>query len=690
MAVTTPEVADQQVRDEIESLRQQLNEHNYRYYVLDDPSVPDAEYDRLMVRLRELESLHPELIIPESPTQRVGSAPQSAFATVVHEVPMLSLDNAFTPEDMRDFDRRVRERLGDLLPQTDLLDPPAVEYTCEPKLDGIAVSLLYENGQLVRGATRGDGFSGEDITENVRTVPSIPLRLRGEGWPSVLEVRGEIYMPKASFEKLNAKAREQGERTFVNPRNAAAGSLRQLDPRVTASRALEMCCYGVGRVDGVQFSRHSEVLERLNQWGLRINRESRVVKGVEACLDYYQNLGARRNDLSYEIDGIVFKVNELALQRELGFVSRAPRWAIAHKFPAQEEMTQVLDVEFQVGRTGAVTPVARLQPVFVGGVTVSNATLHNMDEIRRLDLHQGDWVIIRRAGDVIPQVVRVLAERRPDDARSISLPQYCPVCGSDVMQAEGEVVARCSGGLVCAAQQKEAIKHFASRRAMDIDGLGDKLVDALVERGLIANVADLYRLEATTVASLVRMGDKSADNLIRAIDKSRSTELQRFIYALGIREVGEATARTLAHHFGSLDALMAASEESLQQVPDVGPIVANHLYTFFQQADNLDTIAQLRELGVHWQDVTSRAQSDQLAGKTFVITGTLSQMTREEAKAALQALGAKVAGSVSAKTSYLVAGENAGSKLTNAQQLGVPILDEGALQQLLATGSRPG
>ncbi len=681
---------DETLLSEIDSLRQQLNEHNYRYYVLDDPSVPDAEYDRLMGRLRELEGLHPELVTAESPTQRVGSTPQSAFATVVHDVPMLSLDNAFTAEDLRDFDRRVRERLGDLLPQADLFDPPAVEYTCEPKLDGIAVSLLYENGQLVRGATRGDGSSGEDITENVRTVQSIPLRLRGEGWPSVLEVRGEIYMPKASFEKLNARARERGERTFVNPRNAAAGSLRQLDPRITASRALEMCCYGVGRVDGVEFRRHFEVLERLNQWGLRINRESRVVTGVEACIEYYQQLGERRNSLPYEIDGIVFKVNELALQRELGFVSRAPRWAIAHKFPAQEEMTQVLGVEFQVGRTGAVTPVARLHPVFVGGVTVSNATLHNMDEIRRLDLHQGDWVIIRRAGDVIPQVVRVLVERRSSDASAVSLPHQCPVCGSDVMQAEGEVVARCSGGLVCAAQQKEAIKHFASRRAMDIDGLGDKLVDALVERGFVSNVADLYRLAPAAVASLERMGEKSADNLIRAIAKSCATELQRFIYALGIREVGEATARTLAQHFGSLEALMAASEEALQQVPDVGPIVANHVYTFFQQADNLATIGQLRTLGVHWQDVTRRAQNDLLTGKTFVITGTLSQMTREEAKAALQAMGAKVSGSVSAKTSYLVAGESAGSKLANAQQLGVPILDEDALQQLLATGSLPG
>lgn len=674
-----------EVRQEVQVLREQIHEHNYRYYVLDDPSVPDAEYDRLMNRLRELENSYPELISPDSPTQRVGSRPQAAFNAVPHEVPMLSLDNAFTEEDLREFDRRVRDRLDDQLPGGDLFGAE-VEYSCEPKLDGIAISLLYENGLLVRGATRGDGYTGEDITENVRTIPSIPLTLRGTGWPSVLEVRGEIYMPKASFEKLNEVARARGEKTFVNPRNAAAGSLRQLDSRITASRGLQMCCYGVGRVDGVEFKRHTEVLETLNQWGFRISRELKVARGIEECLAYYQAMGEKRDQLPYDIDGIVFKVNDLGLQRELGFVSRAPRWAIAQKFPAQEEMTQVLEVEFQVGRTGAITPVARLQPVFVGGVTVSNATLHNMDEITRLDLHVGDWVIIRRAGDVIPQVVRVMTERRPEDARSVSLPSQCPVCQADVMQAEGEAVARCSGGLFCAAQQKEAIKHFASRRAMDIEGLGDKLVDALVEKGWVKKVSDLYRLTEDQVASLERMGRKSAQNLLAAIEKSKTTELQRFIYALGIREVGEATARTLANHFGELEPLMDATEEALQRVPDVGPIVANHIHAFFAQGHNRETIAELRELGVHWKSIEKSAQGDALAGKTVVITGTLASMSRDQAKAALLAMGAKVAGSVSGKTSFLVAGENAGSKLTNAQALGIPVLNEDALIQLLNTG----
>lgn len=674
------------VRQEVQALREQIHEHNYRYYVLDDPTVPDAEYDRLMNRLRELEASHPELVTPDSPTQRVGSRPQATFAEVRHEVPMLSLDNAFTEDELRDFDRRVRERLGDLLPGGDLFGAE-IEYSCEPKLDGIAISLLYENGQLVRGATRGDGYTGEDITENVRTIPSIPLTLRGSEWPSVLEVRGEIYMPKASFEKLNETARARGEKTFVNPRNAAAGSLRQLDSRITASRGLQMCCYGVGRMDGVEFKRHTDVLEALNQWGFRVSRELQVAKGVEECLAYYHTMAEKRDSLSYDIDGIVFKVNDLGLQRELGFVSRAPRWAIAHKFPAQEEMTQVLDVEFQVGRTGAITPVARLQPVFVGGVTVSNATLHNMDEVARLDLHIGDWVIIRRAGDVIPQVVRVMSERRPKEARAVSLPSQCPVCGADVMQAEGEVVARCSGGLFCAAQQKEAIKHFASRRAMDIEGLGDKLVDALVEKGWVKKVSDLYRLTEDQIASLERMGRKSAQNLLKAINKSKDTELQRFIYALGIREVGEATARTLANHFGELDALMEASEEALQQVADVGPVVANHIHAFFAQAHNRETIAELRELGVQWKNVETSAQSDVLAGKTVVITGTLASMSRDQAKAALLAMGAKVSGSVSGKTSFVVAGENAGSKLTNAQALGIPVLNEEAFEQLLATGT---
>lgn len=675
--------ATAEVRREVDALRREIHEHNYRYYVLDDPSIPDAEYDRLMQRLRALESEYPELVTPDSPTQRVGAKPRSGFATVVHEIPMLSLDNAFTEQDLRDFDRRVRERLGDRLPVDDLFSEGQVEYSCEPKLDGIAVSLLYQDGRLVRGATRGDGMIGEDITENVRTIGSIPLTLRGDDWPPLLEVRGEIYMPKASFERLNEQARATGEKLFVNPRNAASGSLRQLDPRVTARRSLEMSCYGIGRIEGMRFQRHSEVLRQLNQWGFRVSREVARARGVEECLAYYRSLLERRNELPYEIDGVVFKVDELALQEQLGFVSRAPRWAIAHKFPAQEEMTQVLDVEFQVGRTGAVTPVARLAPVFVGGVTVSNATLHNMDEIRRLDLRVHDWVIIRRAGDVIPQVVRVVTERRPDDARPVERPAQCPVCGSDVIQDEGEAVARCSGGLYCAAQQKEAIKHFASRRAMDIDGLGDKLVDALVDRELVRNVADLYTLRQAEVARIERMGEKSAANLMAAIDKSKNTELNRFIYALGIREVGEATARTLARHFGNLEALMDASEEELQAVPDVGPVVASHIYTFFRQAHNRETIQRLRELGVQWKNLEPTGQGTPLLGKTFVITGTLASMTRDQAKEALLALGAKVAGSVSAKTHYLIAGENAGSKLANAEKLGVPVLDEAAFQALL-------
>ncbi|RRJ84419.1 NAD-dependent DNA ligase LigA [Aestuariirhabdus litorea] len=661
---------------EIAQLREQLNEYNYRYYVLDDPTVPDAEYDRLMRRLQGLEASHPELMSADSPTQRVGGEALAAFDQVTHEVPMLSLDNAFSVDELKAFEKRLQDRLGRL---------DQLEFACEPKLDGIAVSLLYVEGTLVRGATRGDGTTGEDITANVRTIDSIPLRLRGPSVPPLLEVRGEIYMPKAGFESLNAAARERGDKPFVNPRNAAAGSLRQLDPRITATRPLQMCCYSLGRVEGMELPlNHSEVLQQLNAWGLRINREMQVVEGAEACQSYYEQMALKRVQLPYEIDGIVFKVNSLELQRRLGFVSRAPRWAIAYKFPAQEEMTRLLDVEFQVGRTGAVTPVARLEPVFVGGVTVSNATLHNMDEVTRLDIRIGDTVIIRRAGDVIPQVVKVVLERRPADTRPVLLPARCPVCDSEVEREEGEAAARCSGGLYCRAQRKQAIKHFASRKALDIDGLGDKLVEQLVDEQLIQTPADLFTLALEPLAALERMGEKSARNLLAALEKSRTTTLPRFLYALGIREVGEATALNLARHFKTLDALLTADEAALLEVEDVGPVVAHHIQLFFRQPHNLEVLEALQERGVHWPDMVVDAGARPLEGQTWVLTGTLTSMGRSEGKSRLQALGAKVAGSVSANTSVLVAGDKAGSKLAKAEQLQVPVLDEVAFVARLA------
>lgn len=667
---------DSGVEQEIQSLRERIDDWNYQYYVLDQPTVPDAEYDRTMRRLVELETAHPELLRPDSPSQRVGAAPLDRFSQVTHEMPMLSLDNAFNEQDMQDFYRRLRDRLGG--------GQEALEFACEPKLDGIAVSLLYRGGVLERAATRGDGTTGEDITHNVRTIPSVPLHLRGSGYPGVLEVRGEIYMPRAGFEQLNARARELGEKSFVNPRNAAAGSLRQLDARITARRPLEMCCYGVGLVaEGELPGKHARVLQCLQQWGLRINAESRVVKGIAACDDYYRELAARRDALPYDIDGIVFKVNDLALQRELGFVSRAPRWAIARKFPAQEEMTRLLDVEFQVGRTGAITPVARLEPVFVGGVTVSNATLHNSDEIERLAVRIGDTVIVRRAGDVIPQVVSVVAERRPPDARPVEFPTSCPVCGSPVERAESEAVLRCMGGLVCPAQQKAAIRHFASRRAMDIDGLGDKLVEQLVDEGLVANVAGLYQLQKEQLLGLERMGEKSADNLLAALEKSRHTSLPRFIFALGIREVGEATALALARHFGNWESLAAATQEQLLAVNDVGPVVADHLRQFFDSASSMAVVEQLRAAGVIWPDLAV-AQDLPLSGETWVVTGKLEQLGRDDAKAHLQALGAKVAGSVSARTTCVVAGPGAGSKLGKARELDIDVIDEEAFLALLA------
>ncbi|BEH14802.1 NAD-dependent DNA ligase LigA [Marinobacter shengliensis] len=664
------------IQQRVEQLRAALDDHNYYYYVLDDPRIPDAEYDRLFRELQTLEADYPELATDNSPTRRVGSAAETSFEEITHRLPMLSLDNAFSDDELRDFDRRVRDRLA-------TEDP--VEYVCEPKLDGLAVSLHYEQGVLTRAATRGDGYTGEDITANIRTIPSVPLTLRGDDYPDLVEVRGEVYMPKAGFEQLNRRLAEQGEKPFVNPRNAAAGSLRQKKSTVTAKRPLELCAYSMAVTDeSLLPETHWESLQRVRGWGFRINPEMRKAKGVEACLEAYQELMAKRDTLPYEIDGIVFKVNRLDLQQQLGFVSRAPRWAIAHKFPAQEELTVIEDVEFQVGRTGAVTPVARLKPVFVGGVTVSNATLHNMDEIRRLDVHIGDTVFIRRAGDVIPQVVKVVPEKRPKGAAEVVLPSQCPVCDSDIVQIEGEAVARCSGGLYCPAQRKEAIRHYASRKAMDIEGLGDRLIEVLVDEGMVNTVADLYRLTKFQLSSLDRMGDKSAGNLVAAIDRARKPVLWRFLYALGIREVGEATAKSLASHFGTLEAISAADDEALQAVPDVGPIVAGHIRSFFDQPHNQETLQALKDTGVSWQEEqVVPAEAKPLAGETWVLTGTLSQMTRDQAKEKLEKLGAKVAGSVSKKTACVVAGEAAGSKLTKAEQLGVPVLDEEGLLALL-------
>lgn len=660
---------------ELEQLRSQLHYHNYRYHSLDAPEISDAEYDRLMQQLKHVEAEHPELITPDSPTQRVGATPLSEFVTVVHEMPMLSLDNAFSDEDLLAFNKRIQDRLKS---QAD------VEFACEVKLDGIAVSLVYRDGLLVRGATRGDGTNGEDITQNVRTIPSIPLRLQGANYPAVLEVRGEIYMPKAGFEAFNKKALAAGEKLFVNPRNAAAGSLRQLDSRLTAARPLEMCAYNVGLVeDGELPDRHTDILKALQGWGFLINRELDQAKDIQECLTYYRRIQDKRSTLAYDIDGIVFKVNSRKLQDELGFISRAPRWAVAYKFPAQEEMTLLQDVEFQVGRTGAVTPVARLQPVFVGGVTVSNATLHNRDEIARLGIKVGDTVVVRRAGDVIPQIVAVVESKRPTDARDIIFPDHCPVCGSPVETVPGEAVARCDGGLICPAQRKEAIKHFVSRKAMNIEGLGDKLVEQLVDLKMIDTVADIYSLTREQLANLERMGEKSADNILLALDKSKQTSLAKFIYALGIREVGEATARNFAKHFGTLEAFAAADELNLQQVTDVGPVVAHFAYEFFQQENNRLAIEQLKAAGIQWPDEVATATDAPLLGLTYVLTGSLEIFSRDDAKAHLLALGAKVSGSVSAKTDYVVAGPGAGSKLQKAEELGIKVLTEQDLVELL-------
>jgi DNA ligase (NAD+) len=660
-------------------LRAQIAQHDYRYYVLDEPQVPDAEYDRLMRELRTLEAADPTLITPDSPTQRVAGTPSGAFGEVVHQVPMLSLDNAFTEEELRGFDRRIHERLN----VTGELD-----YVAEPKLDGLAVTVIYREGLLAQAATRGDGVRGEDVTANVRTIRAVPQRLRGAA-PRLLEARGEVFMPLAGFERMNAGARERGEKVFVNPRNAAAGALRQLDARITAARPLSAFFYGLGALEGAPLpSGQQELLDLLRTLGLPVSPEARRVHGVAGCLEYYGELGARRATLPYQIDGVVYKLERRADQERLGFLSRSPRWAIAHKFPADEALTVVKGVEFQVGRTGALTPVARLEPVFVSGVTVSNVTLHNIDEVRRKDVRVGDTVIVRRAGDVIPEVVSVLLERRPPGSVPVELPSECPVCHSRVLRVEGEAAARCTGGFTCRAQRQEALRHFASRRALDIEGLGDKLIEQLVEREELKSPADIYALTVAQLAQLERMGEKSAANLIAAIERSKHTTLPRLLFGLGIREVGEATALALARHFGSLERLMSADAASIEQVPDVGPIVAAHVAAFFGSAEHRRVIQALQQQGVHWPDLppAAPAGADPLAGKTFVLTGTLATLTREEAQEALLARGAKVSASVSKKTSYLVAGAEAGSKLTKARELNVAVLDEAELLKLLGRG----
>ncbi|HHK8502353.1 NAD-dependent DNA ligase LigA [Vibrio parahaemolyticus] len=665
------------VHQRLEKLKESLHYHAVRYYVEDNPEIPDAEYDRLMRELLEIEAQHPDLVTVDSPSQRVGGKPLSEFSQVTHEVPMLSLDNAFDDSELDSFHKRAQDRIG---------GESIKQYCCEPKLDGLAVSLLYENGILVQAATRGDGTTGENITENVRTINAIPLKLRGDDWPARLEVRGEVFMPKAGFEKLNELARQKGEKVFVNPRNAAAGSLRQLDSRITASRPLSFYAYSVGVVQGADLAAsHYERFLQIKSWGLPMCPETKRVDSLADVKTYYQDILQRRDALPYEIDGVVIKIDDIAVQERLGFVARAPRWAIAYKFPAQEEITTLNEVEFQVGRTGAITPVAKLEPVFVGGVTVSNATLHNADEIERLQVKIGDQVVIRRAGDVIPQVVSVIKERRPETARDIIFPTQCPVCGSHVERIEGEAVTRCTGGLVCQAQRKQALKHFVSRKALDVDGLGDKVIEQLVDREMVETPADLFKLSAGVLTVLERMGPKSAQNIVNALEKSKLTTLPRFLYSLGIREVGEATAANLAQHFKSLEAIQAATEEQLIAVQDIGVVVAKHITTFFEEEQNQAVVQDLLVQGIHWPEVSAPEQGAELPleGKTVVLTGTLSQLGRTEAKEALQSLGAKVTGSVSKKTDILFAGENAGSKLTKAQELGIEIKTEQDLLELI-------
>ena len=658
------------LQQQIDTLRQDLRRYEYEYHVLDNPTIPDAEYDRLFHQLKALEAAYPELITADSPTQRVGAKPLSGFAQIRHEIPMLSLDNAFSDEEFYAFVKRIEDRLIRL--------PDPLTFCCEPKLDGLAVSILYVNGVLTQAATRGDGTTGEDITANIRTIRNIPLQLLMDNPPTRLEVRGEVFMPHAGFERLNQQALEKGEKTFANPRNAAAGSLRQLDPKITSKRPLVLNAYGIGIAEGVDLpNTHYDRLQWLKSIGIPVNPEIRLCNGTDEVLDFYRDIQNKRSSLGYDIDGTVLKINDIALQEKLGFISKAPRWAIAYKFPAQEELTRLNDVEFQVGRTGAITPVAKLEPVFVAGVTVSNATLHNADEIERLDIAIGDTVVIRRAGDVIPQIIGVLHDRRPADARPIVFPETCPVCDSAIVRIEGEAVARCTGGLFCAAQRKEALKHFVSRKAMEIDGVGGKLIEQLVDRELVHTPADLFKLDLTTLTRLERMGTKSAENALASLEKAKNTTLARFIFALGIREVGEATALNLANHFKTLEALQNADLEALQQVPDVGEVVANRILAFWHEPHNVAVVNDLIAQGVHWETVeTKEVAENRFKGKTVVLTGTLTQMGRNEAKALLQDMGAKVSGSVSAKTDFVIAGDAAGSKLTKAQELGVTVLTE--------------
>lgn len=667
------------IEQQLAHLRTTLRHHEYLYHVEDAPEIPDAEYDRLMRELRALEEANPQLITPDSPTQRVGAAPLSAFTQVRHEVPMLSLDNVFDEESFLAFYKRVQDRLR---------DTADITFCCELKLDGLAVSLLYENGLLVRASTRGDGTTGENITANVKTIRAIPLRLHGDNIPARFEVRGEVFLPQAGFEKINDDARRTGGKVFANPRNAAAGSLRQLDPRITAKRPLTFFCYGFGLLEGGTLpDTHMGCLQQFKAWGLPVSSRIRLCSGAEDVLAFYRQVEADRPGLGFDIDGVVIKVNDRSLQERLGFVARAPRWATAFKFPAQEQMTIVRDVEFQVGRTGAITPVARLEPVQVAGVLVSNATLHNADEIDRLGLRIGDHVVVRRAGDVIPQVVGVVMSERPQDTREIIFPAHCPVCGSDVERVEGEAVARCTGGLICGAQRKESLKHFVSRRALDVDGMGDKIIDQLVEKEYVHTPADLFGLTAGVLTGLDRMGPKSATNLVSALEKAKQTTFARFLYALGIREVGEATAAGLAAHFGNLDDLSAASIDDLQKVPDVGVVVANHVFHFLREESNREVIRQLvEERGIHWDApvvINAEEIDSPFAGKTVVLTGSLSLMSRDDAKARLMASGAKVSGSVSKKTDLVIAGEAAGSKLVKAQELGIAVIDEAEMLRLL-------
>ena len=658
------------IQTQIDNLRKTLRQYEYEYHVLDNPTVPDSEYDRLFHQLKALELEHPEFFTSDSPTQRVGAKPLSGFSQIRHEIPMLSLDNAFSDEEFNAFVKRIEDRL--------IVLPKPLTFCCEPKLDGLAVSILYVNGILTQAATRGDGTTGEDITANIRTIRNIPLQLLTDNPPARLEVRGEVFMPHAGFERLNEYALEHGEKTFANPRNAAAGSLRQLDPNITSKRPLVLNAYGIGIAEGVELpNTHYARLQWLKSIGIPVNPEIRLCNGTNEVLDFYRDIQNKRSSLGYDIDGTVLKINDIALQNELGFISKAPRWAIAYKFPAQEELTVLNDVEFQVGRTGAITPVAKLEPVFVAGVTVSNATLHNGDEIERLNIAIGDTVVIRRAGDVIPQIIGVLHERRPDNAKPIIFPINCPVCDSQIIRIEGEAVARCTGGLFCAAQRKEALKHFVSRKAMDIDGVGGKLIEQLVDRELVHTPADLFKLDLTTLTRLERMGAKSAENALNSLEKAKSTTLARFIFALGIREVGEATALNLANHFKTLDALKAADLEQLQQVPDVGEVVANRIFVFWREAHNVAVVDDLIAQGVHWETVEVKEASENLfKDKTVVLTGTLTQMGRNEAKVLLQQLGAKVSGSVSSKTDFVIAGDAAGSKLAKAQELNIAVLTE--------------